>query len=709
MVVHDRSTVAADDISKLPVSCNKDCGGGCPLLAHVEEGRLIKITNNPRGTRYMTGCIRGFQMPREVYAKGRLRRPLWRTGPKGSGQFDEIPWEEALDRIAEQLVEIRDRHGPEAILSLGGSGSCRGALHNTSRLKARFLSLFGGCTSTYSSYSSAATSFVTPFVYGTSQVGLDPQTLLHSSLILLWGANISDLRFGCDLEGCLLEAKRRGTPIWVVDPRRTRTVKRLASEWLPVWPGTDTALMMGVLYVLLQEDLVEQDFVRRYSHGFDRLTAHVLGQGEDGVAKTPAWAEEICGTPREQIIELARQYGRAKPAALIPGLSIQRTIGGEEAARMAMALQVATGNVGVRGGSSGGHVWGRLPRPRCGSISAPPSPASAAVPVYRWPDAVLGGREAGYPSDIRAIYNVGGNYVCQGSDVGKNIQAFRAVDFAVCHDLFLTPTARYCDIVLPATSFLERDDIVFPAGNYVLFSTKVADPPGEARHDYDIFCGLADRLGFAQAFSENRSAEAWLRHFVAQSEIPDYDTFRQAGIYMGADQERVGLADFVADPEAHPLDTPSGRIEVASERYAARTGFPAIPIPRPLPSEEGFPLRLITPHPRHRTHSQRHTMSPARRARGQALWIHPQDAGARDIQDGDTVEVQSAHGRLQVKARVTEEIMPGVVSLLEGVWPKFDTNGIEINGSPNVLTSTDPTQPSQGARTHSTWVDVTAL
>ncbi len=692
--------------TRVPVSCNKDCIGGCPLVAHVENGRITRITTSPLAGPYMTGCIKGFQAARALYAPDRLHSPLLRSGPRGSGRFREITWPEALDIVADRLAAIIARHGAAAILRLGGSGSCRGALHNTNRLTARFLSLLGPCADTYGSYSSAAATFATPFVLGTNMAGIDPGTLQHAGLILLWGANIADCRLGSEWEMRIREAKRRGVEVIVIDPRCTNTVRRLGTRWVPVRPGTDSALMMAVLYVLIQEGLVDLDFVDRYSVGYAGLKNHILGS-DDGRPKTPAWAEALCGTPAATISELARLYGRSKPAALMPGLSIQRTIGGEEAVRLAIALQVATGNLGRLGGSSGAFAQDRLPKPRMGAIPVPQREGGVPpIPVYRWADAILQGRAGGYPSDIKAVYSAGGNYLSQGADVRKNMQALDGVEFAVCHDIFLTPTARYADVVLPVTTFLERQDIVFASGNYLLFSNRAVDPLPGARSDYDIYCELAERLGFGAEYSQGRDEEAWLQSFVAESEVPDYDEFKRTGIYWAKDQMRVGLADFVADPQGCPLQTPSGRIELASQAYAAQTGFPAVPACRILPPDPCYPLRLVTPKPRFRIHSQGANIPWFVEREGQQLWIHPLDAGPRGIADGRQVLVSSAEGRVRVPARVSTEIMPGVVSLLEGAWPEFDEDGVDTAGSANVLTSSEPTLPSQGSRTHSVLVEV---
>lgn len=704
---HFLTSCIVRDPLHLPVSCNKDCGAGCPLLAEVENGRLLRIRDNPLRPPHMRGCVRGYQMTRMVYNPERLSSPLVRSGPRGSGQFREVGWDEALQSVSDRLEQIRDTWGPEAVLRLGGSGSSRGALHNTALLARRFLSQFGGYTEITGNYSSGAESFVVPYLFGpgySRRTGIDAATLKHSRLILLWGANILDTRFGCELTSRIREQRHRGVPVIAIDPRRSRTVQRLSDQWIPVRPGTDTALMAAVLHVLLSEALVDRDFVRRTSVGFDFLERYIRGE-TDGQAKTPSWAEKICGVPQKTIVQLARQYGRSKPAALIPGLSIQRTIGGEEAIRMSVALQTATGNVGALGGSTGGNIWNRLPEPRCGRLPVPPHPTPPGIPEYLWPDAVLEGRTGGYPTDIKAIYNVGGNYLSTGSDVHKNIRAFEGVELSLCHEHFLTPTARYCDVVLPVTTFLEREDIIFPETNHLLYSHKVIEPVGMARNDYDIFCDLADRLGFGNEFSERRNAAEWIDHFLVQSEIPDVKEFRRTGIYIGAEQERCGLSEFVSDPEAHPLDTPSGKIEIASEIYA-RLGFSAFPTWRGFQSTSEYPLYLITPHARYRINSQYANDPWFLRREQQQLWMNPKDAAERGIDDDREVVVESPQGRVRVFVRITEDIMPGVVCLLAGMWPRIGEDGVDTAGAANILTSTAPTEPSRSSRTHSVAVQV---
>jgi anaerobic dimethyl sulfoxide reductase subunit A len=477
--------------------------------------------------------------------------------------------------------------------------------------------------------------------------------------------------------------------------------------------------MLAVLHVMITENLVDRSFIESHSAGFDQLEDYILGLppifalqnggvggGEAVRGATPAWAAEICGVPAEEIVRFARAYAAAKPAMLLPGFSIQRVYAGEETYRLSVSLQVATGNLGVRGGSTGA-INNRLPGPRLGGLDIPPLPDLPELPVLRWPDAVLQGRRGGYPSDIHAIYNLGANSINQGADIRKAIAAFEAVDFSVCHEMFMTPTARYCDVILPVSTALEREDIASPwLGNYLLYKPQVVPPRGQARSDYDILCDLAERLGFGAEFSGGRSAAEWITHFIEQSVVPDPQEFRRSGIYLAPDQERVGLADFSADPQRFPLSTPSGKVEIASELYQRERGFPAIPTWQAPPEDARYPLRLITPKSPYRTHSQGSNIPAVRRKAAHALVMHPQDAAARGITDGDTVRLFNAQGESHIRVQVTEDITPGAECLPEGVWAALNASGVDTAGSANMLTSTDGTRASTAAIMHGIGVQV---
>ena len=400
--------------------------------------------------------------------------------------------------------------------------------------------------------------------------------------------------------------------------------------------------MLAVLHVLITEGLVDEAFVAAHATGWEALRRKVLGQegapGDaggapalpPGQAATPEWAEGVCGTPAARIVALARDWARRRPTALVPGLSIQRTWGGEEAVRLAIALQVATGNLGRLGGSSGARTWGGLPGPRLEGIPVPPNPVTASIAENDWADAVIAGRAGGHPADIRAALNVGGNYVAQAADVHKSVRAMQALEFTVCHDLFLTATAKYCDVVLPVTHWLEREDVVFTSANYLLFSHKVAAPPGQARDDYAIFAEIAERMGVGEQFTEGKDAAAWLRESLERSETPDAGEFRASGVYFAPDQERVGLTAFAEEPERYPLATPSGKVELAGAACLA-AGLSEVPDARVRRADDARLLHLITPKSRFRVHSQLDDLPWFRERDDRSLWINPADAAARGI------------------------------------------------------------------------------
>jgi anaerobic dimethyl sulfoxide reductase subunit A len=693
-------------LSTYPVFCGKDCGGNaCPMLATVEAGRITRITHNPAGGDFLIPCRRGLRLANETYAPERLLHPLIRTGPRGSGQFRRASWEEALDLTAARLTAIRDQHGPSAVLNRGSAG-VTGALHATYGLLSRFLNLFGGCTVTTGNYSNAAAGFILPYVLGSSmgEAGFDNATMRHAEMIILWGANVLETRQGTGVPEHLFAARQRGTQIVVIDPRRSATVQRAATWWLPCQPGTDAALMLAVLHVLFSENLADRTFIAAHSVGFEALERYVLGQAGEP-PRSPEWAEAICGLDAQEIKRFARAYAAAQPAMLFPGYAIQRVYAGEESYRLTVALQVATGNFGRLGGSTGA-INSRLPGPRHGRLPVPRLPDLPSVPVLRWPDAVLEGRAGGYPSNIHAMYVLGANAINQGGDVNKSIAAFEQLDFAVTHELFMTPTARYCDVVFPAATALEKSDIGEPwAGNYLLYKPRVLPPAGEARSDYDILWALAERMGFGEAFSEGRTQDEWIEHFIAESDIPDPVEFKRSGIYLGAEQERSGLSAFAANPRAHPLATPSGLVEIASQRYHAETGFPAIPTWQPAPANPRYPLRLISPKSPERTHSQGDQWAESRPP-AQALEMHPADAAARGLEDGQKVRLFNDQGQAHVTLRITADLMPGVVCLLEGVWVELDANGIDQAGAPNLFTTTTGTTPGLACIMHGIGVEV---
>jgi anaerobic dimethyl sulfoxide reductase subunit A len=688
-----------NDIKQIPCSCNKDCGGGCPLIAHIQNNKIIKITDNKRAPEFVAGCPRGYLFHKVLYSKNRLLNPLKRIGSRGNGKFKEISWNEAYDLITDKIKNTLSTYGAESIMPLAGSGSLKGLVHNAGKLSMKFFSSLGDCTWYQGSYSSHTVSFAQPFVLGTLFGGVDVETLKYSKQVILWGANISDTRFGSKTENVIKYLKSINIPIIVVDPRRTKTVEKYAAEWIKIKPASDTALMSAVAYILIKEELTILDFINKYSVGFEKFRDYILGK-TDGVPKTPEWAENICGLTSKEIRNFALKYASHKPTALIPGLSIQRTIGGEDATRVAIILQTLTGNIALKGGTSGGMFGNGLPSPFVPSIFTGPLKYKYKYPVNSWADIVL----EGCCPDIKIIYNIGNNYLNQGPDINKNIKAFNKADFIVTHDSFLTPTARFSDIVLPTTMWPERDDVIYCLDNYICYSQKAVESPANVKNDYAILADLSARLDFYDKFTENKKADEWLDYLLLKSEIDDISKFKETGIYEGKVKNRMAFNDFFTNPDKYPLKTPSGLIEISSEKYA-QTGYPAFPECRKIESSKTYPLTLITPHAKYRINSSNDNIDYFKKLSDDTLWINCNDAIERGITDGIEVILFNQRGSLKVKAKVTENIIEGTVCLNQGIWAQFKEDNIPQN-APNILTSTSPTMPSEGPRTHLTFVDV---
>lgn len=691
----------------VPVSCNRDCGCGCALQAETDDGRVERIVDMPSRPEYMRGCLKGYRAAEQLCDEQRLLQPLLRTGERGSGDFAPISWDHALDRISEELEKRREGGCLESILRLGGSGSCRGALHNTELLSKRFFSLLGGYTDTTGNFSCQASDFVKPFMYGTPYVGQDIRSLEDSAAVVLWGFNPFETRFGSETEAFLLHLRRRGTPFYLIDPRKTLSASRLGARWFSLRPGGDGALLSALIYEILRSGRGALDTVRAYSVGIEELYSYLDGK-EDGVVRNGSWAAGYCGLSLPEIEELTDLFLQPGPVALLPGLSVQRTLGGEEVDRLLGVLQLVSGNASLPGGSVGSGQWNRLPKPSCPRIPVPPCRGEKRVAVYQWADLVLRGRSGGYPSDPDLLYCVGGNYIGQASDLQRTRKAFHSASFSVVHELFMTETARHCDLVLPVKGFLEREDICFSNANYLLYSAPAMKAPNGVKSDYQIFSLLARRLGFEDAFCQGRGEEEWIDHFIVNSSVEDAREFKRSGIWIGSDRKRRGLAAFFADPEKNPLNTPSGKIEIASRAYR-EAGGPLIPKAWLPDRDPGYPFDLVTPKEKFRVHSQFDNLPRFKRLCDDSLWIHPDDAGELGLSDGDAVILESRSGRGLFFLSLKYDICPGVLSLHQGAWPRFYREYGIWGDSVNLLTSDQPTMPSRGSRTHSVQVRILAV
>jgi len=710
-------------------TCGHNCGGRCVVNAHVRDNRIVKISTDPRKwTPEMPplhACVRGFGQAERVHHPDRLQHPLRRTGPRGSGQFERISWDEALDEVARQMRRVRDTYGPAAILDCSRTGSLS-MLHNARASAQRLLHLFGGCTELWSNISAEAEVFSVHMTYGAKadykSGGREPTDYVNSRLMIMWGWSPGDGTFGTGTLQYLKLAKKHGTRIVCVDPRRTRTSHDLADEHVFIRPGTDTAALLAMAYVIVTEGLHDQAFLDRHVLGVDE--AHLPAEAPagasfvsylrgrvDGVSKTPEWAAAITGMPAETIRRLAIEYASRKPAALHCGYAPGRTIHGEQFHRAAYALCAITGSVGTPGGNSGVSN-GATGRGGIKSLPFAPNPAKARVATPLMADLLARGTSGGYPADIKLVYSVGGDLFNQAPNVAKSMAAAEQLEFMVVHDHFMTPTARHADIVLPATTFWERNDVHTPwagAGHYVIFMQQALAPMYECRNDFDICADLARRLGL-EGYSD-KSEEQWLRELTKET-IDDFDTFRAQGLArLPAPDDAVAFARSIRDPEGHPFTTPSGKIEIYSTVLAAKPdpyglgAIPAIPTWIPDPEEGSHPLRLLTPKSRARTHSIHDNQPILSRADRDDVWIHPADAAARGIKDGQPVRVFNERGATVLPARVTDRIAPGCVSIKEGAWFTPDARGEDTKGCANVLTG-DRASPAAAATFNSTFVDI---
>jgi anaerobic dimethyl sulfoxide reductase subunit A len=695
-----------------------DCGGRCPLRLHVQDNVIVRVEgDDAEEPEQLRTCLRCRAYRQYIHHPERLMYPQKRVGPRGAGQFARISWDEALDTLAAQLTRVKQTYGNGAILLMTGGGYLA-SLHRGGGAAQRLLNQFGGCVTHYGNISSEGAVWASLTQYGSVMVGHSREDMLNSKLILLWGWDPARMISGTNSMYHLIRARENGARVIAIDPRYHDTAATVAHQWVPIRPGTDTAVMAAMAYVMIRENLHDQAFLDRYTVGFDRFKAYVLGE-EDGVKKTPAWAAEISAVPAGTIVQLAREYATTRPAALMDCQGPARSAMGEQYNRCAATLCAMTGNVGRRGGSAGGGLMG-IPVAhmfRAPGIPAGKNPFELEGPKVKATldirqrvikrihintlfNAILQGKKGGYPSDIRMAWSMCNNYLNQTGNSNKAARALQTLEFFAVQELFMTAQARYADLLLPVTSTAERSDLMrpWPSGPYFMFSNRALEPLGECKSDLQIAGELAERLGIKD-FNPYGEDEWLQRLFEGNSDlkanVPDYEEFRRTGIQRVTLKEPVvAFRKQIEDPENHPFETPSGKIEIFSQRAADIQHPLCPPIPKYMSTPEDrndplvatFPLQLITPHPRNRVHSELYKVEWLRETEPHRVWINPRDATPRGIKDGDWVHVFNDRGRIAIPAWVTERIIPGVVSVFEGAWYAPDEKGIDRGGCANTLT-----------------------
>lgn len=750
-------------------ACTVNCGSRCPLRMHVVDGEIKYVEtdntgdDNYDGLHQVRACLRGRSMRRRVYNPDRLKYPMKRVGARGEGKFERISWEEAYDIIATNMQRLIKEYGNESIYLNYGTGTLGGTMTRSwppgNTLVARLMNCCGGYLNHYGDYSSAQIAEGLNYTYGGWADGNSPSDIENSKLVVLFGNNPGETRMsGGGVTYYLEQARQKSNArMIIIDPRYTDTGAGREDEWIPIRPGTDAALVNGLAYVMITENLVDQAFLDKYCVGYDEKTlpasapknghykAYILGEGPDGVAKTPEWASQITGVPADKIIKLAREIGSTKPAFISQGWGPQRHANGEIATRAISMLAILTGNVGINGGNSGAREGSySLPFVRMPTLE---NPIQTSISMFMWTDAIERGPEMTALRDgvrgkdkldvpIKMIWNYAGNcLINQHSEINRTheiLQDDKKCELIVVIDCHMTSSAKYADILLPDCTASEQMDFALDAscGNmsYVIFNDQVIKPRFECKTIYEMTSELAKRLGVEQQFTEGRTQEEWMRHLYAQSreaipELPTFEEFRKQGIFKKRDPQghHVAYKAFREDPQANPLTTPSGKIEIYSQALAdiaatweffffndtATTeiytpGFESYQDPL----NKQYPLQLTGFHYKSRVHSTYGNVDVLKAACRQEMWINPLDAQKRGINNGDKVRIFNDRGEVHIEAKVTPRMMPGVVALGEGAWYDPDAKRVDKGGCINVLTTQRPSPLAKGNPSHTNLVQV---
>jgi anaerobic selenocysteine-containing dehydrogenase len=671
-------------VETIRVVCAHDCPDMCSLLSRVEDGRITRIDGDPDQP-FTAGfaCAKVNRDAELVHSPERLLTPLRRVGAKGEGKFAPIGWDEALHEIVARWQAIVAQSGPLALLGYAYSahqgqmnrGLVNGLFHalGTSRLRAG--TVCDTCCET------AWDMTVGPIG------GADPESVDQSDLVISWGADLvaTNVHFWAKLE----PVRKRGTQLIVIDPRRSRTARR--ADWhLPIRIGTDAALALGVMHILVRDGLCDRQYIATHTLGFERLEREVLPRF------VPERVAAITGLPVADIERFAAFYGAAKTPFIRLGEGMTRLAQGGQALRAVALLPGVTGAYGRRGG---GALL--LTAASCeldyDAVRKPSGPAETRIVNHlRLGEALL---ELDDPP-IRALLIAANNPAVTCPDAGKVRRGLAREDlFTVVHDPFLSVTARYADIVLPATTYLETEDLYRAYGTYYLqYAPRAVPPQGEAWSNFRLAQALARRMGLDDPVFR-----------MSQAEILGEMLRGARGPAAGLDPERVREAGPIrlAPEGGQQFRTPSGKLEFYSEALAAE-GLPAMPDWQTDPEEERqaarWPLRLLTAPGYFQSHTAFSGVSFLRRREGPPRCIlHPEEARARDLSDGQRVRLFNDRGSVGLVLRVSDEVQPGNV-LVPGQRPDSET----LSGTINMLCSDRYTDIGDGATYQSTWLDLTA-
>jgi anaerobic selenocysteine-containing dehydrogenase len=664
-------------------ACPHDCPDTCAMLVTVEDGRAVNVAGD-KDHPFTNGglCVKVNNYLDRVYDPGRVLFPLRRTGPKGSGRFERITWDDALDEIATRFRAIIEEHGPEAIMPVSYLGT-EGILNGLNVGDPFFAKL--GATISERTYCDSGSCTAYAMTIGAT-AGVDPESFVHSRFILVWACNIQSTNL--HLWPFIVEARKRGAKVVVVDPVRTRTAAA-ADQHVALRPGTDAALALAMAHVIIDEGLVDRDYVDRYTVGYPEFAEHVRQY-------TPEWAAGETGVDAGVIRTLAREYAANQPSVIRIGVAVERHAGGGQTVR---ALSCLPALVGAWRKPGGGILqlplwafpvnWGAFMHPEL------LTPGTRVVNQFLLGAALTGDLPAGPPLKALMVYNSNPVVVCPDQD--RLVEGLSREDlFTVVSEQFMTDTADYADIVLPATTQLEQDDIMFSWGHfYVSYNHRAIEPLGEAVPNTELFRRLAARMGFDDPVFRRTDDELIAEAF-------DWSHPHMAGITVASLKEQGWQRLTLPAPDAYAphaeggFPTPSGKVELLSSAAAGgnfvlplfrqgsndfQPGDAVDPLPHYVPPRESaatdpelaarYPLNLLTPKSHAYLNSSFASHAFHRQAQKEPnVVIHPDDAAARGITDGDAVRVFNDRGAFVVLAKLDEAVLPGVVVSSVGGWRK---------------------------------------
>ena len=687
-------------------ACPHDCPDTCAMLVTVENGKAIKIEgakDHPTTNGFL--CTKVNRYLERTYSDQRVLYPMKRVGAKGKGVFARISWDEALETIAEKFKAVADEFGPQAILPYSYAGTM--GLVQSQSMDRRFFHKLGASLldRTICATAGAAGYKVT---IGAS-IGTDMERFDEAKLIVIWGGNPQTSNV--HLMPKILAAKRRGAKLIAIDPYRSLTAEK-CQQHLALLPGTDGALALAMMHVIIAENLIDADYISKYTLGFELLQERVQDYPPSRVAT-------ITGLSEETIINFAREYATTKPAVIRLNYGMQRHAGGGMAVRNIACLPAligawrdAAGGILLSSSGTFSLNTNALERPdfipsgtRTINMSAI---GDALLGVWRHPD----NSTTPLNPPVKSLYVYNSNPVAIAPDSGKVIAGFAREDlFTVVHEIFQTDTADYADIVLPATTQLEQFDVHKAYGHlYVLANNPAIAPLGEAKPNSEVFRLLAARMGFDDpCFADSDEAIG------AQAFNYDHERMRTIDFATMKTQgwQRLNVPEHYAPFAEGNFPTPSGQCEFFSETLA-KQGMD--PLPTYIPPRESvqtapqlatkYPLAMISP-PAHSFMNSSFANLPSFLAAEKEpfIQIHPDDAGVRGINDGALVRVYNARGSFQLKARVTDKARAGVVVALSVWWKKLTQDG----GNANDVTSQELTDLGAAATFYDALVEVERL